>query len=123
MPLRARKKQETRRAIQRAALQLALDGGLENLTIEAIAAAANISQRTFFNYFDSKEDAIVGVRAPRLTEDALETLRESADLGALTRVSRLVTDVVSSTIGPGVDLTRHRWRPGADGRGQVKCHP
>lgn len=57
--LRMRKKLETRHAIRRAALQLALDDGLENLTIEAIASAANISQRTFFNYFDRKEDALV----------------------------------------------------------------
>lgn len=53
------KKRETRRAIRAAALQLALDDGVENLTVEAIAQVAGISPRTFFNYFDSKEDALV----------------------------------------------------------------
>lgn len=53
------KKHETRRAIRDAALDLALDNGLENLTVEAIAQTAGVSPRTFFNYFASKEDALV----------------------------------------------------------------
>lgn len=57
--LRERKKLETRQTIRRVALDLACELGLENLTIEAIAHAANISPRTFFNYFAHKEDALV----------------------------------------------------------------
>lgn len=57
--LRERKKVETRRSIRRAALDLAIEHGLENLTVEAIAQAADISPRTFFNYFSHKEDALV----------------------------------------------------------------
>ena len=53
------RKRETRRAIRDAALDLALENGLENLTVEAIAQAAGVSPRTVFNYFDSKEDALV----------------------------------------------------------------
>lgn len=59
MGRREQKKRETRRAIRHAALDLALQGGLEHLTVEAIAQAAGISPRTFFNYFASKEDALV----------------------------------------------------------------
>lgn len=56
---REQKKLETRRAIRSAALDLALDDGVESLTVEGIAQAAGVSPRTFFNYFESKEDALV----------------------------------------------------------------
>ena len=57
--LRERKKLETRRAIRSAALDYALEHGLENLTVEIIAEEVGISSRTFFNYFSSKEEALV----------------------------------------------------------------
>ncbi|MDR0345295.1 MAG: TetR/AcrR family transcriptional regulator, partial [Nocardiopsaceae bacterium] len=58
--LRERKKQATRRALHDAALQLALERGLEHLTVEEISATADVSARTFFNYFPGKEEAILG---------------------------------------------------------------
>lgn len=56
---REQKKRDTRRAIRNAALDLAVEHGLENLTVEAIAQTAGVSPRTFFNYFASKEEALV----------------------------------------------------------------
>src|SRR5699024_11908322 len=56
---REQKKLETRRAIRNAALELGTQRGVERLTVESIAHAAGISPRTFFNYFSSKEDALV----------------------------------------------------------------
>src|SRR5699024_6085281 len=58
--LRERKKLATRRNIKQAALHLALEEGLESLTVEAISEVADVSPRTFFNYFSSKEEALVG---------------------------------------------------------------
>jgi AcrR family transcriptional regulator len=58
--LRERKRVATRKAIQGAALRLALDRGLDRVTIEDISREADISPRTFFNYFVSKEAAITG---------------------------------------------------------------
>jgi AcrR family transcriptional regulator len=67
MGLRERKKQETRRAIVSVALRLACErGGPCGVTVEDISEAANISPRTFFNYFATKEDAILDIDAQRL---------------------------------------------------------
>src|SRR5690606_32876329 len=49
--LRERRKADTWLAIHEAAATLALERGLENATVEAVAEAAGISPRTFFNYF------------------------------------------------------------------------
>ncbi|MFG1696062.1 TetR/AcrR family transcriptional regulator [Nonomuraea sp. NPDC049309] len=57
--LRERKKAETRQAVHEAALRLTVEHGLDNVTVEAIADAANISRRTFSNYFAGKEDALL----------------------------------------------------------------
>jgi len=57
--LRERKKQKTREAIQREALRLFKEQGYSATTIEQIAAAAEISPSTFFNYFPTKEDVVL----------------------------------------------------------------
>jgi AcrR family transcriptional regulator len=65
--LRERKKAATRAALSHAAMRLALDRGVDNVTAEAIAAAADVAPRTFHNYFASKEEAIVAVLVDRAT--------------------------------------------------------
>ncbi|PRI11506.1 TetR/AcrR family transcriptional regulator [Leucobacter massiliensis] len=58
--LRARKRRATEHAIERSAVTLALQEGVENVTVEAICEMADISRSTFFNYFSSRDHAIVG---------------------------------------------------------------
>ncbi len=57
--LRERKKAETRTAISRAVMRLALEHGLDAVNADDIAAAANVSVRTFHNYFGNKQEALV----------------------------------------------------------------
>lgn len=58
--LRERKRLETLCAIEDHATRLVLEKGYDSVTIEDIVDAANISKRTFFNYVDSKEIAVLG---------------------------------------------------------------
>ena len=73
--LRERKKQQTREAIHRAAMRLFAERGFEATTIADIAAAADISPRTFFSYFASKEEAVFAKFEPMFA-DFDRTLRE-----------------------------------------------
>jgi AcrR family transcriptional regulator len=59
--LRERKRAQTAEAIHLAAAELVLERGLDATTIDAISERADVSTRTFFNYFPSKEDAILGI--------------------------------------------------------------
>jgi AcrR family transcriptional regulator len=87
---RERKKAELRRGLQSAALRLAAEHGYEHLTAEAIAEACDVSTRTFFNYFSSKDEALLGpvldhrrelraaFDARPASESAIESLRAAS---------------------------------------------
>jgi len=58
--LRERKRLATARAIEMAAIDLVAQKGIDRVTVDEISRVADISPRTFFNYFASKEAALVG---------------------------------------------------------------
>jgi AcrR family transcriptional regulator len=57
--LRERKRQQTRDRLTKVAMDLFLARGFEATTLDDIAAAADISRRSFFHYFASKEDVVL----------------------------------------------------------------
>ncbi|BCT78182.1 hypothetical protein SCMU_40240 [Sinomonas cyclohexanicum] len=122
--LRERKKQRTRRAIHDAALALALERGLAQVTVADICAGASISERTFFNYFPSKAAATLGIPDHPLTEELKEHFLE----GRGTLVEDLCDLVAGIVSGPEGDIPRikklmgyepdllaamHQWSSGA----------
>ncbi|WP_089962593.1 TetR/AcrR family transcriptional regulator [Lentzea xinjiangensis] len=63
--LREHKKAVTRRSLAAAALRLAVERGLDGVTVEDIADEAGVSRRTFSNYFTGKEDAVLAAERER----------------------------------------------------------
>jgi AcrR family transcriptional regulator len=76
--LRERKKQKTRDTIIKVALELFAERGYEQTTIAEIADAAEVSPRTIFAYFPTKED-IVFCQMPEAQERLAQALRERPD--------------------------------------------
>jgi AcrR family transcriptional regulator len=103
--LRDRKKTETWAAIHEAAATLAHQHGAENASVTAIADSAGVSPRTFFNYFRTKEDAILGLREPVLDPELSSRLTTGDDL--LDQVTRLLFTVARTAVGDS-DIVRRR---------------
>jgi AcrR family transcriptional regulator len=96
--LRARKKRRTRAALAGAALKLFAERGYEETTIADIAAAADVSPRTFFSYFPSKEDVVFAEIDDRLEEVAERLARRVPGETPLETIRQAVEDVVQALV-------------------------
>jgi AcrR family transcriptional regulator len=108
--LRERKKRRTRDALLRAALELFTTRGYEQTTVDDIAEAADVSQRTFFRYFAGKEEAAFFV--PRLAEShVIEAVRArppgEAPLEALRRAVLESWDTINEAVESIVPIDLH----------------
>ena len=70
--LREQRKRETSRALTDAARRLTTEQGVAGFTIEELCAEVGVSRRTFFNYFESKENAVFGFATIDSRQEALE---------------------------------------------------
>lgn len=78
--LRERKRIDTRSRIMAAASGLFLKRGIERVTVDEIAAAADVGKGTVYNYFEAKEDMVVAM-VVELDRAALTTLAELPQQG------------------------------------------
>ncbi|TFC18178.1 TetR/AcrR family transcriptional regulator [Cryobacterium algoritolerans] len=98
--LRERKRLATRRAIQRAVLILSCERGIDKVTVEDISRAADVSPRTFFNYFSSKDAAMVGDELDLASEDDIDAFVHGGPSGdILAQLAELLSSSLKNTEG------------------------
>jgi len=114
--LRERKRLATRRAIQLAVLDLVTSRGIDNVTVDEISRVADISPRTFFNYFASKEAALIGDGPSLPADERLQSfIGAGPDADILTGIGELLAGASEET-GQDIDLNSRR-------RELLKTHP
>jgi AcrR family transcriptional regulator len=113
--LRERKRLATRRAIQLAAVEIAAQQGVDRVTVDEISRIADISPRTFFNYFPTKEAALVGDGPQVPDEDAVEAFVSAGSQSIFSGIARLLSNAIDLA-GEDHELTSAR-------RVLLKQHP
>jgi AcrR family transcriptional regulator len=102
----------TVRSIEREAVRLALEHGAAALTVDQICEAVGITQRSFFNHFDTKDDALLGWELPRLSEQRIREYLADARVGILSGALGLVE--LPSELAENPELVVARFRVLAD---------
>jgi AcrR family transcriptional regulator len=101
--LRERKKLRTRAILIDAAMELCLRNGYENTTVEQIAAAADVSPRTFSRYFATKDAAFMTLIEDYSHEVSLELETVPSEVGPLEAMRQahvaVLTRVASRQVG------------------------
>ncbi|MEA5021174.1 MAG: TetR family transcriptional regulator [Gordonibacter sp.] len=98
--LRYRKKLKARLAVERSALELVTERGYDGVTVEDICARAEISKKTFFNYFPSKASAVMGRFDTFPNDEHLLAILEEHDEACYLDV---LVGIVGASMASGVD--------------------
>ncbi|WP_330452180.1 MULTISPECIES: TetR family transcriptional regulator [unclassified Streptomyces] len=108
--LRERKKRRTRDALLVAALELFTAHGYEETTVDEIADAVEVSQRTFFRYFAGKEAAVFAVQ-DMVESHFLSELRQrpadEAPFEAMRRAVLCAWDSIGQTVEAIIPVELH----------------
>lgn len=88
--LRERKRRQLRATIERAALDLMLEHGYDAVPVEMICEAAEVSRRTFFNYFGSKEMVVLGRGPEAISEEDQQGFVQGTQGTILADLARLL---------------------------------
>lgn len=92
---RSRKRLETRRNISYAATALFAEKGFDNVTVDEIAAAADVGRMTVFNHFPRKEDMFFD-RDEEIRETLCQALRErSAEVSPIEALRLLAHQLIA----------------------------
>ncbi|MDQ2826454.1 MAG: TetR family transcriptional regulator [Actinomycetota bacterium] len=95
---RERKKNQTRRRLQLATLRMAAAHGLAGVTTEQIADAADVSPRTFFNYFPSKEAALMAAEPGRDERLRASLVARPADESPVASLRVIMVDLAAELV-------------------------
>jgi AcrR family transcriptional regulator len=120
--LRQRKRQQTRERLTRAAMALFLERGFEATTLDDIAAAADISRRSFFHYFASKEDVVFAWQEESMAALTAAVAARPADESMLTAAENAISAMVRQ-LDPNETIAMaclKRDNPALQARDQVK---
>lgn len=108
--LRERKKVRTREAIIDAALVLFERDGFETTTVEDIAAAADVSPRTFFRYFDTKLDVVMARNVDDGDDLVALVAARPASEGPIEAARQVIRTKLGNHVGSGDDSTLREIR-------------
>ncbi|XXJ20175.1 TetR family transcriptional regulator [Desulfovibrio caledoniensis] len=101
MKISAQRKDENRRAILDAAVDLMIEKGFRSMTMRAVARKAGIGDATIYNYFPTKESLVQGYYMESL-ENAVNSLAEVDDFGSYDlreRLQALLETVLEGYLG------------------------
>ncbi len=95
--LRERKRVLLKQTIERSAVVLAAEHGYDNVSVDMICEASMISQRTFFNYFGSKESVFLGTLPPLASDTDINRFVYERESDVFTDFLIMVVDSLKET--------------------------